>query len=112
MQRSWSLSLLDLAERVERGRDADVLRTITVAELRGEAGSDLQRREQIRGYFERHRRLAAPAVFFAELLGIPRWRAQRLLGELEREGYLVRRGRTSSTAFRRANQAERRRKRR
>ncbi|NJK31788.1 MAG: hypothetical protein HC927_04830 [Deltaproteobacteria bacterium] len=101
LRKCSSLSLTELSWLIATG--PLTLGAITVQELReGTRKDDDEVQQLIRIYFQRHPKAAVPAIFFARLLDVPRWQAQRLTAQLAREGVLERSGTRSNNRYRRA----------
>lgn len=95
------MTLEQLALLVDRGVFAPHLGTITVEELRaGTHRNDEEVLLEILGFFQRSPEAEISAAAVARILNLRRWRAQRLMGELEAAGHVERTGKTASTRFR------------
>lgn len=109
VRRMSAASLDELCRAVEAGPYAEILRTVTVAELRSERRPKTVRVTCERGAdpkqailltFQRHPAHAFSSRLFIQQLGLPRWTVGTLLGELVAAGLIRRSGRTASTRYR------------
>ena len=92
------------------GPYAEILRTITVAELqdpgtttpcwRMRNGEPELPKDTILRIFRNNPSHVYASGFFVELLGLPRWTVTALLGELVEAGQIDRRGRAGATRYR------------
>ena len=104
-QRNLTLAQLDvLLRKADYGED---LGQLTILDLTAPGSSSLAAMDAIMWVFRARPGVWLASSFLVRSLGIKRWTAQALLGELVERGQLIRVGSTSATRYRLADHHER-----